>query len=278
MNAFDQAWDLLKVDTGMWEEIYAPLYELFGGRGNNPYSKAIPLDFMQTKDLPHERHFQSNPEKDKLFGLTRDPHIEELMESIMEHGMLGRDSPHWRYGEDDPQAGQKRFDSYVAGKGDPGRQSIPEIGYSKYSDEGWNISEGNHRTAALRNLGAPYIPVYASSSGWGRMKPYTTELPMGPNMRRWMGLDEHGKYQEDLDDYGITASLGRRSMPVPPSFMFGRELVPGMGKLVPDLENWEQMPLDEARSGDGWWGKGNDPGGRYRKWQNNPKWRIENLE
>ena len=29
-----------------------------------------------------------------------------------------------------------------------------------------------------------------------------------------------------------------------------------MGKLIPDVENWEQMPLNEARTGDGWWGKG----------------------
>ena len=67
MSAFDHAWDLLKVDTGMWDEIYAPLYELFGGRGNNPYPKAIPLDFMQTKDLPPERHYQSIPEKNKVW-------------------------------------------------------------------------------------------------------------------------------------------------------------------------------------------------------------------
>ena len=233
---------------------------------------------MQTKDLPRERHFQSvapfDPEKNQLFGGKGNPHVEQLMESIMEHGMLGRGSEFWNWGDEDPEEGGKRFDRYVAGKGQPGRQSIPEIGYSKYSDEGWNISEGKHRVVALRHLDAPYIPVYASSSGWGRMKPYTTELPMGSNMRRWMGLDEQGKYDDNLDDYGITASLGRRGMPVPPTFMFGRELVPGMGKLIPDVENWEQMPLNEARTGDGWWGKGNDPGGRFRDWQNNPKWKV----
>ena len=270
MTAFDQAFALLKIDEGMWEEIYAPLYQLFGGRGDNPYPKAIPLDFMQTKDLPPERHYQSvapfDPEKNQLFGNKDNPHIEELMESIMEHGMLGRGSPFW-------DGDTHEYDSYVAGKGNPGNQSIPEIGYSKYSDEGWNISEGNHRVAALRHLGAPYIPVYASSSGWGRMKPYTTELPMGSNMRRWMGLNEEDP--DSLDDYGITASLGRRSMPVPPSFMFGQELVPGMGKLIPDVENWEQMPLNETRGRDGHWGKANDPGGRFRDWQNNPKWKVE---
>ena len=33
MNAFDTAWDLLKIDEGMWEEIYAPLLAQTTGMG-----------------------------------------------------------------------------------------------------------------------------------------------------------------------------------------------------------------------------------------------------
>jgi hypothetical protein len=267
MTAFDTAWAIAKADTGMWDEIYAPLYDVFGGRGRNPYEYAIPLDFMQTKDLPPERHFQGQEPKN-------DEYIEELMESIMEHGMLGRTAPFWVFSGESPEEGQARFDRSKAGEGHPGNVSIPKIGYSKYSDEGWNINEGNHRTAALRRLGAPTIPVYASSSGWGRTKPYSADLPLGENMRRWMGLDEN---QDELDDYGITASLGRRSMPVPPSFMFGRELVPNMGRLIPDLPKGlsiEGMPLNETRMREGWWGEANDPTGGYGDWQNRPKWKV----
>ena len=267
MNAFDQAFSLLKIDEGMWEEIYAPLHEIFGGRGKNPIKNAIPLDFMQTKDLPVERHYQGR-------RLSDDAYIERIMEDILEHGMMGRDSHWWHRGNKDLEEGRAEYDRNAAHETHPGWVSIPNIGYSKYSDDGWSIAEGNHRTAALRRLGAPYIPVYANSSGWGNTKPYTAELPLGSNMKRWMGLDEHGKYDDNLDDYGITASLGRRGMAVPPSFMFGRELVPGMGQMIPDLENWEQMPLNETRTGDGWWGKGNDPEGRFRAWQINPKWKV----
>jgi len=267
-GAFDEAWAVVKADTGMWDEIYAPLYQIFGGRGKNTVRNAIPLDFMQTKDLPVERHFQGR--EPQSMG-----HIEEIMEDILEHGMMGRDSHWWHRGRKDLKEGRAEFDRNAAHETHPGNVSIPNIGYSKYSDEGWSVSEGNHRVAALRRLGAPHIPVYASSSGWGRTKPYSAELPLGENMRRWMGLNEEDP--DALDDYGITASVGRRGMPVPPSFMFGRELVPGMGKLVPDLPEGlsaEGMPLNETRRGRGWWGEGNDPTGGYDHWQRNPTWKI----
>ena len=269
-NAFDEAWSLLKIDEGMWDEIYAPLHQIFGGRGNNSYPKAIPLDFMQTKDLPVERHFQGDEPQ------TVD-NIKRIMEDIMENGMMGRDSHWWHHGNKDLEEGRAEFDRNAAHKTHPGYVSIPNIGYSKYSDKGWNISEGNHRTAALRRLGAPHIPVYASSSGWGRDKPYSAELPLGDDMRRWMGLNEEGEFNDDLDDHGITASVGRRGMAVPPSFMFGRELVPGMGRMIPDLPKGltaADMPLNEA----GGWGKENDKDGHFRNWQHNPSWRVTHDE
>ena len=276
MSAFEEAWSLLKIDEGMWDEIYAPLHQIFGGRGNNSYPKAIPLDFMQTKDLPVERHYQGG-------RLDDDEYIEGIMEDIMENGMMGRDS-HWWHRDRKPLAeGQAEFDRNAAHKTHPGNVSIPTIGYSKGSDAGWNISEGNHRTAALRRLGAPRIPAYAQSSGWlsGNMPPYSAELPLGDDMKRWMGLNPASGDPAMPDDYGITANVGRRAMAVPPSFMFGQELVPGMGRMIPDLPKGltaADMPLNEARSGDGWWGKGNDNDGHFRDWQHNPSWRVTHDE
>jgi len=53
MIAFDAAWDsIVKIDEGMWEEIYAPLYEVLGGRGKNRShyaNTASPLDFIPTE-------------------------------------------------------------------------------------------------------------------------------------------------------------------------------------------------------------------------------------
>lgn len=56
MTAFDTAWSLVKADTGMWDEIYADLYEKLGGRGRGktdntgglPGYKSVPLDFIPT--------------------------------------------------------------------------------------------------------------------------------------------------------------------------------------------------------------------------------------
>ena len=48
---------------------------------------------------------------------------------------------------------------------------------------------------------------------------------------------------------GLPASFGsKRRDAVPPSFFFGRELVPGMGRLVPNLPDGltaQDIPLDE---------------------------------
>ena len=275
MTAFDQAFALLKADTGMWDEIYAPLYQVLGGRGQNTYKNAnmgSPLDFMQTKDIPPFRHFGGKePNQDDISPLT---YIEELMESILEHGMLGRDSDWWKQEDEGPEKGHARFDASQAGLDQVGNVAIPSLGYEP---TGWNVAEGNHRLAALRRLGAPYVPAYTSSSKWREKKPYSADLPIGPNMRRWMGLDSEKGYDNAYSGYGIGASVGRRGMPIPPSFFFEQELVPGMGRLVPDLPNnltAADMPLEETRSGEGWWGKENDPGGHFREWQNYPKWKV----
>tara|TARA_Y100000385_G_C12950105_1_gene575093 strand:+ start:78 stop:911 length:834 start_codon:yes stop_codon:yes gene_type:complete len=273
MTAFDTAFSLLKIDEGMWEEIYAPLFEVLGGRGQNPHRKAgtnSPLDFMLTSDLPEERHWQLQEPDDSEY-------IERLMQSILEDGYMGRDSSHWRWRDDTPEQGRARYDANKRGETTVGNVAIPNIGFDR---QGWVIGEGNHRTAALRRLGAPYIPTYASSNSWGRKSqhPYSAELPMGEDLKRWMGADMSDEdYLNHSEGYGIGANVGRRGMGMPTSFLFGQELVPGMGRMVPDLPDGltaADMPLAETRRFDGHWGKANDPEGHFYQFQNDPKWKV----
>jgi hypothetical protein len=144
----------------------------------------------------------------------------------------------------------------------------------------------------------------------GKPKPYSVDLPMGSEMRRWLGLspspkdpllgdiiDYGGSFKENrmrdynihsdkskkIDPYGLTARLRDGKYRIPTSFLFGRELVPSMGRLVPDLPEGltaADMPLNEVRGKDGWWKDEyaeliNDPKQIFRNWQNTPKWKIQ---
>ena len=304
MTAFESGWSLLKIDEGLWEEIYSPLYEVLGGRGKNrnEYAgHASSLDFVPTEMLPPSRHFQGDSPS-SLYAQGRQ-HVEELMESIMEHGMLGRDSSWWQrskdeYGNDGTKSaleeGRKRYDAAAAGLSAVGNVAIPKLGFTP---SGWGITEGNHRVDALRQMGAPYIPAYMGSGGDGRFEGknpqyrYDEDMTYGEDMRRLMALDtnRYAVNPEDFDynlnerhrrktrGYGIPATFGRRGYAVPPSFFFGRELVPGMGRLIPDLPEGltaRDIPLEELYEGDGWWGEPNDPTGAFREFQNRLRWRV----
>ena len=102
-----------------------------------------------------------------------------------------------------------------------------------------------------------------------------------------MALDSdiYAKYPEAVDynlnerhrrktrGYGVPATFGRRGYAVPPSFFFGRELVPGMGRLIPDLPEGltaRDIPLEELYVGDG----NNDPTGAFTEFQNRLRWRV----
>ena len=272
-DAFDKAWEIAKADTGMWNEIYAPLYDIFGGeRGRNTNDYAIPLDFIQTKDLPLERHYGGK----NAMALKdyQDDYIEFIMRDILEHGMMGRDSHWWhRDGQmkrkKDLTEGRARFDKNKAGISSPGNVSIPKIGFTP---DGWRIDEGNHRVNALRRLNAPYIPAYSTATFFGKPKSFSSDLPMGAEMRRWMGKPQ----EEPRDPYGFQTRLRDGRYRIPPSFLFGRELVPGMGKLIPDLPEGltaSDMPLDELKV----LGGQDNLKSKLKDWQSVPKWRIEGL-
>jgi len=309
MTAFDTAWAIIKIDEGMWEEIYAPLYEVLGGRGKNKRRYAgssSPLDFVPTEMLPPTRHWQEVLPSSTYGGDYGKQRIEELMESIMEHGMLGRDSEWWKRRSDEEKGldvieeGRKRYDKAAAGLDAVGNVAIPQL---HFTPSGWGIGEGNHRVEALRTMGAPYIPAYMVSSGYDRKlrKPqfnYDEDMIYGEDMRRLMGLTSNRyaqlphlaeEYPESFDynmneehrkatgGYGIPASFGRRRDAVPPSFFFGRELVPGMGRLIPDLPKGlsaQDIPMTELRQFDGRWEEANDPTGAFSEFQDNLHWRV----
>ncbi len=307
-DVFEQAWDsIVKIDEGMWEEIYAPLYEVLGGRGKNKRGYAgasSSLDFVPTEMLPPTRHFQGKSPSN--FGIG-DQKVERLMESIMEHGMLGRNSDWWVHRSDEDRGldakaeGLKRYDKAAEQKDSVGNVAIPQL---NFNPSGWMIGEGNHRVEALRRMNAPFIPAYMISSTMNEKlkKPqynYDREMIYGKDMRRLMGLDSN-RYalfphlQEDYPDlfdpnfneehrkaiggYGIPASFGRRRNAVPPSFFFGRELVPGMGRLIPDLPKGlsaQDIPMEELRTYDTSWGeKANDPTGAFSEFQDRLNWRV----
>tara|TARA_R110000824_G_scaffold214839_1_gene401068 strand:+ start:4754 stop:5569 length:816 start_codon:yes stop_codon:yes gene_type:complete len=265
-DAFDTAWEIAKADTGMWDEIYAPLYDVFGGeRGRNTDKHAFPLDFIQTKDVPLERHYGG---KNAMALLPHHQgYVEDIMQDILEYGMMGRDSQWWhrdgRKRKKDLTEGRIKFDENKAGLRNPGGVSIPMIGSTP---DGWQINEGNHRVHALRRLNAPYIPAYSQATEYEKPKPFSPDLPMGAEMRRWTGNSQ----ERPRDPYGFQSRLREGKFTIPPSFLFGRELVPGMGKLIPDLPkelSASDMPLDEIRGLS-----------KLRDWQDYPKWKKIDLD
>ena len=100
MTAFDTAWDLVKADTGMWDEIYADLYEKLGGRGRgktdnsggSPGYKSVPLDFIPTNlgmELLQQHIAPRRLNTLKDFRETSGDKgytVDDLIESIMEDG------------------------------------------------------------------------------------------------------------------------------------------------------------------------------------------------
>jgi len=309
MIAFDAAWDsIVKIDEGMWEEIYAPLYEVLGGRGKNRShyaNTASPLDFIPTELLPPSRHWQGD--SPSSFD-RREGYVEELMESIMEHGMLGSGSDWWKYsGDKSPNDARERYEKVASGESAVGDVAIPSL---EFTPGGWGIGEGNHRTEALRRMGAPYIPAYFKSGGSRRIggeNPqyrYDPDMIYGEDMARLMGLDSenyalypHIADYDSNDDfdfsafdfrrdehhnnitgaYGLPASFGKRRDAVPPSFFFGRELVPGMGRMVPNLPDGltaQDIPLEEIQQYDTSWKKANDPTGAFTDFFRNRDWKV----
>ena len=256
MTAFDTAWAIAKADTGMWDEIYAPLHQQLSGRGSAPPpDKGRPvLDFIPTS-----------------LGMEMlNQHIKDAFRSN-----IGGDSQDY----------QDKYDEWVANsKGDHGfdidslKQSILEEGY-KIPDKIFNSRsqyiipsfefdigggmeqyEGRHRTKALSELGAPYMPSFGMGThmGLGGLDRLGIQSPYSVNPI----------YLSKPDYYSPAAYYGpeRGRYPVPPSYAFGREIVPGMGRLIP---SWKGKAISDkdmlAHISDSEMGD---------EWVDRPEWKV----
>ena len=212
ISAFDRAWAVVKADTGMWDEIYAPLYEQLAGRGSGPSSERLPaLDFLPTNVAMEmlTEHLRGYGEETRqpMRGLPRTGNhghsVEQLKDIIMDEGF--RINP--RHAPD----------------------VVPNF---IFDDKGvmqqW---EGRHRLRALHELGAPYVP----SAGRGQR----THLPeRGSVIAPWKLNQVYHDTDEYLpSQYSAASYYGpdKGRYPTPPSWIFDQEIVPGMGKLSPTI-------------------------------------------
>ena len=257
MTVFDRAWALVKADTGMWDEIYADLYEKLGGRGRGkteniaglPGYKSVPLDFMPTDvamkilnqnilmgepnivQQPQGRtpleEFRENSQGDH--GNT----VDALIESIMENGFRLEES---RSSDVVPRF---RFDH-------------------KGNVEQW---EGRHRTQALSEMGAPYIP----SAGIGEWNIDPTKF-MPKGIKNPFN-EINPIFSGDESQYSAAGYFGpdKHQYHSPPSWIFNQELVPGMGRLLPIIDG-KPISDEEMTQHHGF--------GRVYDWMKNPEWKV----
>ena len=265
MSVFDQAWAIVKADTGMWDEIYAPLHEQLVGRGLAKPSGGVPdLDFLPTSvamDVLNS-HIKAQsvgrdssdltPElatelQDNLRESIREQpgdqgfNVDDVKQSILEHGF--------------------RIPNLRAT-----RNVIPNFSFDDFGR--MKQGEGRHRTMALHELGAPYIPSFGSGRYnhnpaylFGGFKPPYEINPI------YSRKDKDGYTPSQ---YSAVAYYGpdKGKYPVPPSFAFNQELVPGMGRLVPVIGG-ERISDEEMTTHIGY-----TPDRRMEDWVRNPEWAI----
>jgi hypothetical protein len=225
MTAFDTAFSLLKIDEGMWEEIYAPLLAQTTGMGDLTHGE-FASDFVPTQfalDNVKAMNTAADLTGEQFLDELRKPtdtgdhgwDTERLAENILEHGFdpLGTPNQGWnRSGRPDPTF---EFD---------------QLGTHQY--------EGRHRLLALDKLGAPYVPYMGYAVGYNVNAPYERSVPH----RQPIG----GAFQHMMQNkrpHSLGAYIGRSHIPVPPSFLYGREMVPGMGRLEPVNRLGEPMDM-----------------------------------
>jgi hypothetical protein len=242
--AFDEAWAVVKADTGMWDEIYAPMLAGTAGMGKLPYGKYT-ADFMPSSvvmDAIRTQDGMNGSSEYEFHSLYDDPmdvgdhghNVPDLMESIMEHGY-------------DPLALQKPISLEEAAGHGWNATGRPDPSFRFDISGRTDQHEGRHRAIALDRLGAPYIPYMGLSSFMPETFP-PLHFPLGSEFRRDVvnaGRDLGGKIRPGGDPgYSLGAYMGHRGgrIMVPPSYLYGREFVPGMGRLLP--VDREGNPLD----------------------------------
>ena len=238
-DPFEQAWDsIVKIDEGMWEEIYAPLLNQTTGMGKLPFAEYA-SDFVPTKFA-----------------------IDNVIATRPKYG------DNWNYmnqskrrGGDGLNTDENFMDYLMRNKGDHGFdvdtlvQSILEEGFQpmkgadrsgrldptfEFNDFGIKQFEGRHRLLALDKLGAPYVPYMGFMSGM--VDPEMIEIGSAYEHPFELGQDfRHTMQNNKLDSLGRYMKRGR--IPVPPSYLYGREMVSGMGRLVPTNRLGEPIDL-----------------------------------
>ena len=248
MTAFDTAWAIAKADTGMWDEIYAPLHQQLSGRGSAPppnMGKPV-LDFIPTS-LAMEMLNQHM--KDSISGNYQDEYDKWVANSKGDHG-FDIDSLKQSILEDGYKIPDEIFNSRS-------QYIIPSFEFDL--EGGMEQYEGRHRTKALSELGAPYIPSF------GRGENIRTG---GSERRIQSPYSVNPIYLSKPDYYSPAAYYGpeRGRYPVPPSYAFGREIVPGMGRLIP---SWKGKAISDkdmlAHISDSEMGD---------EWVDRPEWKV----
>jgi hypothetical protein len=166
-------------------------------------------------------------------------------------------------------------------------ENILEEGFNPLKEgEGWNRSgrpdptfefnrlgmsqfEGRHRLLALDKLGAPYVPYM------GMQNTFVDEEMVDRGSAKEHPLP-YGKEYEEMEwtnkPYSLGNYIGRGHIAVPPSYLYGRELVPGMGRLLP-VNSQTGKPMDMlSHLDDGKWIDDDDTD--IRAWKEKPSWEV----
>ena len=263
MTAFDTAWDsIVKIDEGMWEEIYAPLLAQTTGMGDLD-SAPFASDFVPTRiAMDNIRARVDEKQVDEFMDelhQNRGDHgfdVDRLAQSILEEGFNPFLPPTMVQGKMRTQGWNR------SGRPDP----TFEFGKDRMQQ-----FEGNHRLLALAKLGAPYVP-YMGLKNHYVDRQYNTPFS---NPHPYAFGEEYMHMAENRMPYSLGAYIDRGHIPVPPSYLYGRELVPGMGRLLPvNAKTGEPMDmlshLDEGvRIDENDWSAGTE----NRQWKKNPSWR-----
>ena len=260
-SAFEQAFSLLKIDEGMWEEIYAPLRQQTTGMGEldaAPFaSDFVPTEFALENIRRRVDQKETEEFMDKLHQNTGDHgfDVDSLEQSILEEGFNPYLPPIMRGGKE-----RKQGWAY-SGRPDP----TFEFGNDRIEQ-----FEGNHRLLALARLGAPYVPYMGLHNHYvDRYDDFGREHPH-PFGREYKQMKDQSK------PYSLANYIARGHIPVPPSYLYGREMVPGMGRLLP-VNARSGMPMDMVshldegvRIDENNWTAGTE----NRQWKRKPSWRV----
>ena len=253
MTAFERAFALLKGDTGMWDEIYAPILAETAGMGDKQRAlntiDFAPTDFamdnlmaLRPQSGDNWNYMHSSKERGGD-GLNTDENwkahlmtdtgdhghnVEQLIESILEHG-------------------------YDLRGAERSRRIDPSFEFSR---EGIDQYEGRHRILALDKLGAPYVPYMGFHNRYADKRPHSMPL----------GADFTADVMNNRNQYSLGGYLGTKArLAVPPSYLYGREMVPGMGRLSPvDMHG---KPLDMQSHI-------HDVGPQHQAWYDQQSWDV----